>query len=333
VKTFAHRTPKQLRSLSLQIISLPGAASLLILAFTADFDPDWIHAIVVLGAVAGVVVWVVARFTRRATGFFILRIMVATMALTTVIGITIQPAAIGTITAFVFLGIAVAAAAFLHFRMAIVFSIACAVLGILVIFWRSSIPFVASLIFVALMTITILVVLVLRQSLQAARDEAVALSLADALTGLANRRSMELNVPLMSALAERTDQHLGCLVLDLDHFKQVNDTFGHLVGDDVLKVTADALIKATRNSDLCVRVGGDEFSVFTIVHGKAELHDVAERLRAAIAELSITPPTTVSVGGALQDRAATLDSVMLSADRALYEAKAAGRNAVQISAG
>ncbi|MCU1479021.1 MAG: sensor diguanylate cyclase [Subtercola sp.] len=330
MKPFAHRTPKQLRSLSLQIISLPGAASLLILAFTADFDPDWIRAVVVLGAVAGVVVFVIARFTRRATGFFILRIMVATMALTTVIGITIQPAAIGTITAFVFLGIAVAAAAFLHIRMAIAFSVACTVLGVLVIFWRSSIPFVASLIFVALMTITILVVLVLRQSLQAARDEAVALSLADALTGLANRRSMELNVPLMAALAERTDQHLGCLVLDLDHFKLVNDTYGHLVGDDVLKVTADALIKATRNSDLCVRVGGDEFSVFTIVQGKAELHDVAERLRAAVAELSITPPTTVSVGGALQDREASLDAVMLSADRALYLAKAAGRNAIQI---
>ncbi|MCU1482356.1 MAG: sensor diguanylate cyclase [Subtercola sp.] len=363
VRPFAHRTPKQLRSLSLQLISLPGSLSLLILALTADFTPAWSRAVVVLGAIAGVGVFIVARFTRRATGYFTLRVMVLTMALTTLIGVTIQPAAIGTICAFVFLGIAVAASAFLYRRMVVGFSLACTVLGVLVIVLRSSIPLVASIIFVALMTITILVVLVLRQSLQAARDEAVALSLADALTGLANRRSMELNVPLMSALAERTNQQLGCLVLDLDHFKQVNDSYGHLVGDDVLKVTADALIKATRNSDLCVRVGGDEFSVFTIVQGKAELQAVAERLRLAVAELSTTPPTTVSVGGALQstvdargaassaDPAAgsgadagseegsgseagpdpSLDALMRAADRALYIAKSAGRNLVQIS--
>ncbi|GGF14530.1 GGDEF domain-containing protein [Subtercola lobariae] len=331
MKSFANRTPRQLRSLSLQIVAIPGALSLLVLALTADFDPEWVRAFVVLGAIAGVGVWVVARFTKRATGYFTLRVMALTMILTALIGITIQPAAIGTITAFVFLGIAVAASAFLYVRMALGFSIACTILGVLVIIVRSSIPVVASLIFIALMLITILVVLVLRQSLQAARDEAVALSLADALTGLANRRSMELNVPLMSALAERTDQHLGCLVLDLDHFKRVNDTYGHLVGDDVLKVTADALIKATRNSDLCVRVGGDEFSVFTIVTGKSELQAVAERLRAAIAELGVTPPTTVSVGGAIQRRTDTLDAVMLDADRALYRAKSTGRNAVQIS--
>ena len=335
MKPFAHRTPKQLRSLSLQLVAVPGAAFLLILALAASFDPAWVRYIVVLGTVAGVAVWAIARFTRLATGKFTLAVIASTMALTTVIGATIQPPAIGTIIAFVFLGIAVAASAFLYRRMVVWFSIACTVLGVLVIVARSSIPLVASIIFVALMTITILVVLVLRQSLQAARDEAVALSLADALTGLANRRSMELNVPLMSALAERTNQRLGCLVLDLDHFKQVNDRFGHLVGDDVLKVTADALITATRNSDLCVRVGGDEFSVFTIVQGRDELRAVAERLRAAIAELSTTPPTLTVVGGALQNTAAvsdaSLDELLLDADRALYQAKSAGRNLVQIS--
>ncbi|MEF2975858.1 GGDEF domain-containing protein [Subtercola sp. YIM 133946] len=354
MRPFAHRTPRQLRSLSLQLVSLPGAAFLLVLALSADFTPDWVQFVVLLGVAAGVAVWVIARYTRLATGRFTIGVITSTMALTTLIGLTIQPAAIGTLSAFVFLGIAVAASAFLHQRMIVAFSVACTVLGVLMIVLRSSIPLVAGIIFVALMTITILVVLVLRQSLQAARDEAVALSLADALTGLANRRSMELNVPMMSALAERTNQHLGCLALDLDHFKMVNDTYGHLVGDDVLKVIADALIKATRNSDLCVRVGGDEFSVFTIVQGRDELSAVAERVRAAVAELAVQPPTTVSIGGALQRRGtgpagraaaggaastegaaapqfSPLDTLVLEADRALYEAKSAGRNAVQIA--
>ena len=342
VNAFAHRTPKELRSFSLQVISLPGAVFLAVLAAAADFNPAWVRWLVVLGVVTGFAVAGVARFTSYATGRFTIGVVAATMLLTAAIGFTIQPQAIGTLSAFVFLGVAVGASAFLKIRVARGFSAVCTLLGLLVIVARSSVPLVAAIIFVALMTISVLVVIVLRQSLQAARDEAVALSLADALTGLANRRSMEVNVPLMSALAERTDQVLGCLVLDLDHFKTVNDTYGHLVGDDVLKVAADALIKATRNSDLCVRVGGDEFSVFTIVRGRAELQAVAERLRAAIEQLQTTPPTTVSVGGAIAapgaasgqvgagTRTAPLETLLQQADRALYEAKSAGRNLVQI---
>ncbi|MEA9985847.1 MULTISPECIES: GGDEF domain-containing protein [Subtercola] len=334
---FAHRTPSELRSLALQVVSLPGAAFLAVLAAVGDFTPGAARWVVVLGVVVGLAVCAIARFTRLATARFTIGVIVLTMALTTLIGLSIQPPAIGTLLAFVLLGVAVGASAFVPIRLAIAFSAVCLALGIGLIVARSSIPLVACIIFVALMSITVLVVVVLRQSLQAARDEAVALSLADALTGLANRRSMEVNVPLMTALAERTDRQLGCLVLDLDHFKQINDTYGHLVGDGVLQVTADALIQFTRSSDLCVRVGGDEFSVFTIVRGNDELAEVAERLRAAIEGLDATPKTTVSVGGALRPfpsetvPALSLEALMMSADQALYRAKTEGRNAVQIA--
>ncbi|MDF2442745.1 MAG: diguanylate cyclase, partial [Subtercola sp.] len=214
---------------------------------------------------------------------------------------------------------------------------ACTLLGLVIILLRSSVPIVAGIIFLALMTIISLVVIVLRQSLQAARDEAIALSLTDSLTGLANRRSMETNIPVMIALAERTGQRVGCLLIDLDHFKSVNDTLGHEAGDDVLKAVAGALRDTTRESDVCVRIGGDEFCVFTVISAEEDLGFIAERVRAAVEGLALTPKMTASVGGAATIRVGRageatgrLDELLRQADRALYEAKATGRNLIRI---
>jgi diguanylate cyclase (GGDEF)-like protein len=334
---FVGRSVRAVRSLSLQLIFVPGAAFLALLASTADFNPGWARYVAFVGVAAGLAVAVIARFTRLVNSRFTTQVVVTTMALTTLIGLSIQPPAIGVLTAFVFLGIAVGSAAFLRLRTATLASAACTLLGLVVILSRSSVPVVASTIFLALMTITSIVVIVLRQSLQAARDEAIALSLTDSLTGLANRRSMEANIPVMIALAERTGQHVGCLLLDIDLFKVVNDTLGHETGDEVLKTVAAVLRDTTRESDVCVRIGGDEFCVFTVVTSRDDLQHVAERVRVAIDRLPSTPHLTVSVGGAVTSfevgrmhAGGELDELLRQADSALYLAKAAGRNLVKI---
>ncbi|WP_147303945.1 GGDEF domain-containing protein [Subtercola boreus] len=337
MKIFANRTPREIRAIALQIVFLPGALFLAVLAFAGEFNPQWVRSVAYGGVVAGLAIVVVARITDWVTRQFLTAIVVSTMVLTLVIGLSIQPQAIGTLSAFVFLGVAVGSSAFLRVDTALVISVLCTAFGVFVISMRSSIPVVAIIIFLALMTICTMVVIVLRQSLQRARDEAIALSLTDSLTGLANRRSMEVNVPLMSALADRTGQYLGSLLLDLDHFKAVNDTYGHHVGDEILCAVAEALRQGTRESDLCVRIGGDEFSVFTIVSDRDDLQRIAERLRQAIADMPTEPSMTASVGGSVLDRALSprspvvgTDLFLRQADRALYQAKSAGRNLIQI---
>lgn len=337
MKLFANRSARAVRALAMQLIFVPGAVFLGLLSSTADFNPGWARWIALFGVAAGLGISVAAQFTHWVTTRFTSRVVVATMLLTTFIGLTIQPAAIGVLTAFVFLGIAAASAAFLRLRTATGISACSTALGLLVILPRSSVPVVASVIFLALMTITVIVVFVLRQSLQAARDEAIELSLTDSLTGLANRRHMEASVPVMIALAERTGQHVGCLVLDVDLFKSVNDTHGHETGDTVLKTVARVLVETTRESDVCVRIGGDEFCVFTVVRMRDDLRDIAERIRSAIAALPSTPSLTVSVGGAISQpdmaklhAAGGLDELLRQADNALYLAKAGGRNLVKI---
>ncbi|RFA07955.1 hypothetical protein B7R54_01040 [Subtercola boreus] len=334
---FVGLTARQMRSLSIQVVFFPGAAFLGVLAVEGDFNPGWARWVAFFGVAAGLAVTIVARFTPWVTNAFTTRLIAATMALTAMIGFTIQPPAVGVLTAFVYLGIAVGGAAFLRLRVAIAFIVVCTILGLSVVLIRSSVPLVASIVFLALTTITTIVVIVLRQSLQAARDEAIALSLTDSLTGLANRRSMDAQVPLMIAVAERTSQHLGCLLIDIDQFKTVNDEQGHSAGDRVLLSIADAIREATREADLGVRIGGDEFCVFTIVSRRGDLQIIAERLRTLVQNLPTTPVTTISVGGSSTVPAAassepplTLDDLLHRADQALYEAKSAGRNQSRI---
>jgi diguanylate cyclase (GGDEF)-like protein len=134
------------------------------------------------------------------------------------------------------------------------------------------------------------------------------------------------------------------LVLDLDHFKSVNDTHGHLAGDHVLAAVADVLQAEVRERDLVGRFGGEEFVVLLAGlggEGSAELAAVAERIRRRVAGLGVEIPTpdgpltvrglSVSVGCAVMpDGGAELRDLLEVADRALYAAKGAGRNAVRM---
>ncbi|QDL93012.1 diguanylate cyclase [Paroceanicella profunda] len=155
----------------------------------------------------------------------------------------------------------------------------------------------------------------------------------DALTNLPNRRHFMETAERQFAVSQRMSQPLAALVLDLDHFKQINDIHGHSTGDAVLRHFAEVATRALRSGDMLSRTGGEEFALMLPLMSRTGALTVAEKLRAAIeAEQDDTlPPVTVSVGVSVTsptDRA--LDEVLRRADKALYSAKSAGRNRVAL---
>jgi diguanylate cyclase (GGDEF)-like protein len=148
------------------------------------------------------------------------------------------------------------------------------------------------------------------------------LAFRDPVTGLWNRRALD---DRLAALADAGRPLPPTVMVDIDHFKRVNDLYGHEAGDRVLAAVAKAISENVRECDFAARYGGDEFAV--LLHGASQkvAHHVAERVRTAVAD-SLELPVTVSIGiaEATGDRRLTL----LAADRALYEAKRAGRNCV-----
>lgn len=152
----------------------------------------------------------------------------------------------------------------------------------------------------------------------------------DAMTGFLNREAF------FAALeATRRRQNRGCLLLvDADHFKRINDGFGHLVGDDALLEIAAAIRRATSATDIVGRIGGEEFAVFLIGANREEGESAAERIRAEVEAISFMPAQgttfklTISVGGTVCWSDAKTSELMRQADRQLYRAKNAGRNRV-----
>lgn len=153
----------------------------------------------------------------------------------------------------------------------------------------------------------------------------------DHLTGLANRRRFERQ---LDKEVERTSRHGRpfCLVmLDLDDFKQVNDTFGHEAGDEALKSLARVLQQGTRGIDLAARVGGEEFAVILTETNLETAIEVAERLRVAIKALEIPPVGQIAASFGVAEcpsHAQSSRELLASADAALYEAKRQGRDRV-----
>lgn len=152
----------------------------------------------------------------------------------------------------------------------------------------------------------------------------------DSLTGTLNRRTI-LDT---ASVLERSQTHTGALsllMIDADHFKTINDRFGHAVGDEVLRQLSDVLRRNVRTNDIVGRYGGEEFLVLMPDTGEDGALRVAEKLRAAV-ESQITKPAalTISVGVATtREGELSLDRVLAHADAALYAAKAAGRNCVR----
>lgn len=156
----------------------------------------------------------------------------------------------------------------------------------------------------------------------------------DYLTGLSNRRRFESEGCRLLALAQRHREPISLIMADIDHFKTVNDTLGHLAGDEVLKKFAELLLHINRDSDLSGRWGGEEFVLLlpkTDINGAREL---AERLRTAVAGNAFPNSLriTISLGVAAAKSNDSILTLQEKADNALYRAKGVGRNNVQISA-
>lgn len=158
-------------------------------------------------------------------------------------------------------------------------------------------------------------------------------ALTDGLTGMQNRRYFDDALREYLHEFRRIDRPVGLMILDLDHFKQVNDTHGHDVGDEVLRAVATCLRGMTRYHDVVARLGGEEFAVVTPNMDVELLARFAERIRKAIANLSIMSgnvrlKVTTSVGLAVWDHKESAEDFYRRADRQLYEAKKQGRNRV-----
>ena len=155
----------------------------------------------------------------------------------------------------------------------------------------------------------------------------------DALTGLPNRRYFDEFCALLAG-RRRADDAVGVLMVDIDHFKQTNDRYGHDAGDAVLRAVGGAIAGAVRLGDVPARYGGEEFAVLLRNPTERVAVEVAERVRTAVAGLDLRaagpPSTTVSVGVAVQDGPdEPIADLLGRADRALYRAKRGGRDRVE----
>lgn len=167
-------------------------------------------------------------------------------------------------------------------------------------------------------------------------DALVELSSRDALTGLANRRSFDLALGREIDRVARSGEPALLLSLDIDHFKRINDTWGHAAGDEVLRTVASVLQETVRPMDLVARVGGEEFAIILPNCPEAFGETVAERLRRKVQATSIAVApgrhmqVTVSVGGAFAAPWVRSSAALWGerADLQLYRAKSAGRNVV-----
>jgi diguanylate cyclase (GGDEF)-like protein/PAS domain S-box-containing protein len=170
------------------------------------------------------------------------------------------------------------------------------------------------------------------------RDALRAQSTKDPLTGLYNRRYLQEMLDREIRRAIRSEQHLGILILDLDHFKNFNDTYGHEAGDAVLRETASFLIRSIRVEDFVCRYGGEEFVVVLPTADLRAAEARAERIRAKLRDLVVMHEgrslgvITVSVGvAALPDHGMSEKELLQAADAALYRAKRAGRDRVVVA--
>ena len=158
-------------------------------------------------------------------------------------------------------------------------------------------------------------------------DDVERLATRDSLTGIANRRLFDESLAREVARSQRLRAPLSLVVFDVDHFKQINDTYGHLAGDTVLREVAESIVASTKSFDVAARYGGDEFVLILPGCASANAVGVAERVRAEIGRRVLAVSVTVSAGLAtMPDNANDSDRLLAAADAALYEAKRSGRD-------
>lgn len=168
-------------------------------------------------------------------------------------------------------------------------------------------------------------------------EQSLSLALTDSLTGLFNRRYLMVHLEKLLNKNRESKKSLCALMLDIDYFKKINDTFGHQVGDDVLKIFAERVSQRLRSFDLVARLGGEEFVVILPDISQDMAFQVAERLRKGICnnKFEVSSPTgpidvSVSIGAVMitGDEELKVEDVLKLADDELYRAKENGRNRV-----
>jgi diguanylate cyclase (GGDEF)-like protein len=158
----------------------------------------------------------------------------------------------------------------------------------------------------------------------------------DALTQLANRRAFDLHLQAEWARWQRYQRPFALLLFDIDHFKRVNDQYGHDAGDEVLREVASALRGLLRGSDFAARYGGEEFAVILSEAAGGAAAEIAQRVRVHIAELQINArgqhiPVTISGGVVTAGEVLTAEDLVRTADQLLYRAKQSGRNRIEVA--
>jgi two-component system, cell cycle response regulator len=165
-------------------------------------------------------------------------------------------------------------------------------------------------------------------------EQSLSMALTDSLTGVFNRRYVSAHLPRLMERSWESQKPVAILMFDIDHFKTVNDTYGHGVGDEVLREVANRTNRNLRNFDLVARYGGEEFIVVMPDTDRDAAYAVAERLRRRVGEETFAVSTqaaeitvTISIGVAVVDGVGdTADAILKRADDALYQAKRSGRN-------
>jgi two-component system cell cycle response regulator len=170
---------------------------------------------------------------------------------------------------------------------------------------------------------------------KALRDGYVEQATRDGLTGLLNRREIDLNADAAVRLAERHGRPLSLLMVDIDHFKRINDRFGHPAGDGVLQEVSRRILSAVRASDVVGRYGGEEFLLLLPETSAADGVTTGDKLRRVVAETPVVVGelsihVTTSVGVASLGKGMSTAALYEAADRALYRAKALGRNRTEL---
>ena len=169
-------------------------------------------------------------------------------------------------------------------------------------------------------------------------------SITDSLMGIYNRRHFDRRLKEEISISKRHGLPLSMLMLDIDHFKSINDTYGHQVGDLVLKTLSQVILKVVRETDVVARYGGEEIAVVLPMTPVNSAANLAERLRKTIEKSIMVPPdenegskaltVTVSIGVAgLDERANESHLLIENTDKALYKAKKMGRNRIMVSRG
>jgi diguanylate cyclase (GGDEF)-like protein len=166
-----------------------------------------------------------------------------------------------------------------------------------------------------------------RKELEAQAKTLKLMASTDELTGLMNRRELNLRAPELINQAKRYTHNIALLMIDIDHFKKINDAYGHLEGDRVLKALGQKLQKFGRQTDLIARFGGEEFILLLPDTNKNDAKTFAQRLHQLISGIEVNhTPVTVSIGITMTDGSHSLNDLTNQADGALYEAKKNGRN-------